>query len=128
MIKDLQLRHSQTTEGIFIDLFDSGQDDFQVEKVYLTTMAPNARKGPIVHKQRVTRLSVVQGCVYVTWPDGRTIIEPGTMIEIPPGIPVEYFNASALEHAILACLANMSYDAEESIKYNGWDDYQQAQT
>ena len=135
-----------TREGMTIPMYRDndlkGHLD-AVRMVYVTTVNPGERKGPILHKRRKSTVMPVRGNPTIMFhmtkhdEDARRLYicplyspcsDGGPLVaEIPPGVAVEYVNTGT-DVAVFLVIADYAWrpNDDESVKYCGWDDYYKA--
>lgn len=132
-VKLHRLKLAHTTEGELWSIFNPYDPDsetpdyFALKQVYITTIGPGKAKGPIVHRERSSIVVPTQGRVIIQLGPDRDDFEQNPascLLEIPPTMPFRFVNPTD-QTVMLLVLANKAWspDDDDSIKYDGWDDY-----
>lgn len=128
-----------------VPLFKDYEWDHKVGMVYVSTMKPGSRKGPIVHSERSSIMTAIDGWVRMealvdgklqtyllhkwavkgSWLHGPGRPPSSTAVLVPAGIPVRYSVPHSNKWAILISMPDIAWtpNNDDSTRYNGWDDY-----
>lgn len=127
----------KTADGIMLPVFKSYEwQDHVARMCYITSMRAGARKGPIVHSQRTSIVTCIEGYISLEYIDDdgfmRTIelrdaAGDSYAVMVPPNIPVLYANTASTDALILS-LPDIAWhpNSDDSTKYDGWDGYSRA--
>jgi len=136
MIPKLQkLQTFSTSEGEMVPIYkdwEEWHEGYVPKMAYLTSIAPNTAKGPILHEKRRGFMMAFRGEVEVECLVGNKIQKYNlrnnknekSVLIIPAGVPNRICNLSH-EEAIILNLPDRAWrpDDEDTQKFNGWEDY-----
>jgi dTDP-4-dehydrorhamnose 3,5-epimerase len=116
--------------GYLLTLWNTYEQDWRPEQVYLTAIAKGASKGPHLHKKRIGRFVCIKGAVAIITRTHKhpetngvyhhTLIGPAystDVVEVPVGMPAELRNIGEGE----ALLINMPTPAWRPDDQDEWD-------
>jgi len=125
MIKKIETHGADgLRNGFVLTLWNSHEDDWQPEQVYVTVIEPGCSKGPHLHKVRHGRFVCIAGNVRVRLrrEDGRYEQHVSgddhqhAMIEVPPGVAAELINDS-YRNAIVINMPNPAWRADDQDEH-----------
>lgn len=101
--RPIETRSDAGPNGWLLPIWNSGEDDWRPEQVYLTVVAPGARKGPHLHKKRWGRFTCIKGnaLIIMRVPTHMGLAYQAlwsgedyqyATIEVRPGIPAAVYN------------------------------------
>lgn len=87
--------------GYLLPIWNSLEDDWRPDQVYVTAVYPGAVKGPHLHLTRKGRFCCIHGAVWIVtrdaqgryhqWPTGSPNF---TVVHVPAGMPAAIYNQS----------------------------------
>ena len=130
-----KLQTFSTSEGEMVPIYkdwEAWHEGYNPKMAYITSIAPETSKGPILHRRRRGFMMAFRGDVTVECLVENEIKEYNLRNEanekfaliIPAGVPNRICNASQ-EEAIILNLPDKAWhpDDEDTEKFNGWEDY-----
>lgn len=129
----IETRSGTAPNGWLLPIWNSAEDNWRPEQVYLTVVAPGAHKGPHLHKRRCGRFTCIKGNVLIVMrmPThmglAYQMLATGeeheyATIAVRPGIPAALYNLSTKPAYVL----NMPSppwrpDDEDEWPVEGWE-------
>lgn len=125
---------NKTAEGLMIPIFrnwDSLIPGYQPAMVYATTIGPNMKKGPILHRFRSGYMTSIGGDVSIEYIEDNEIKKIGLNIDIdnvrvvsiPAGMAIKIINNSNQEAATIINLPDIAWhpDNQDTEKFENWE-------
>lgn len=118
-----------TPNGWVLPIWNERYQDWRPSQVYITAIAPGARKGPHLHAKRCGRFVCIRGTVKVrtreadgAYTSRYTSEAVPRLIEVPAGVPAELVNVGDVEALVLNMPTPAWHeDDQDEVPVEGWE-------
>lgn len=120
------------SNGWVLPIWNERYDDWRPAQIYVTAIAPGARKGPHLHAKRCGRFMCIRGTVRVrireldgSYTNHYLCEDTPRIVSVDPGTPAELINAAATE-ALVLNMPSPAWHADDKDDWpvEGWESEQ----